>query len=116
MHGGGSSSPFSVLSGQVPADPDEPFFILSLTEIPVGSMGEMGDGTSEPLPLLPMTEQQRFGQHCTCLDFVWPALFSNVFLFFLSPLVFQENVWTSRSHKSLCPRKRAASSQEEISP
>lgn len=60
-----------MLSGQVPADPDEPFFILSLTEIPVGSLGEMGDGTSEPLPLLPVTElsqqqqqqQQRLGQH-----------------------------------------------------
>lgn len=113
-----SLPPSSVLSGQVPADPNEPFFILSLTEIPVGSLGEMGDSTSEPLPHLPVTElsqqQQRFGRHSA---HAWTlfALFDSI-LFFLSPLVFQENVWTSRSLTSSCPRKRAASSQWEISP
>uniref|UniRef100_A0A3Q3JT77 Myb-like domain-containing protein n=1 Tax=Monopterus albus TaxID=43700 RepID=A0A3Q3JT77_MONAL len=39
-----------VLSEQVPSDPDEPFFILSLTEIPVCSSGEVQDSTAEPLP------------------------------------------------------------------
>lgn len=63
----GPSLPLSVLSGQVPADPDEPFFILSLTEIPVGSLGGTGDSTSEALALLPATDlsqqQQRSEQH-----------------------------------------------------
>ncbi|XP_053195480.1 transcription factor TFIIIB component B'' homolog [Scomber japonicus] len=41
----------------VPSDPDEPpFFILSLTEIPVCSSGEVVDSTSEPLPYLPVTD------------------------------------------------------------
>ncbi len=46
----------SVLSEQVPPDPDEPFFILSLTEIPVCSSGEVVGGASEPLPYLPVTD------------------------------------------------------------
>lgn len=112
-----SLPPSSVLSGQVPADADEPFFILSLTEIPVGSLGEMGDSTSEPLPLLPVTElsqqQQRFGHHLHMPGLCLPFL---ILYCFLSPLVFQENVWTSRSLTSSSPRKRAASSQWEISP
>ncbi|XP_062290751.1 transcription factor TFIIIB component B'' homolog isoform X1 [Scomber scombrus] len=40
----------------LPSDPDEPFFILSLTEIPVCSSGEVVDSTSEPLPYLPVTD------------------------------------------------------------
>lgn len=71
-----------MLSAQVPADPDEPFFILSLTEIPVGSLAEMGDSSSEPLPLLPVTElsqQQRFGNTLhmpgLCLAFFYSILF-----------------------------------------
>lgn len=48
---------------QDPSDPDEPFFILSLTEIPVSSSGERVDSVPEPLPSLPVTdapiEQQR---------------------------------------------------------
>lgn len=44
----------SVLS--VPSDPDEPFFILSLTEIPVCSSGEVVDSVSEPTPYLPVTD------------------------------------------------------------
>lgn len=40
----------------MPSDPDEPFFILSLTEIPVYSVGEMGGSTAEPLPGVPVTE------------------------------------------------------------
>lgn len=75
-----------MLSGQVPADPDEPFFILSLTEIPVGSLGEMGDSTSEPLPLLPVTElsqqqQQRFGQH-SAQAWTLFALFDSILFFY----------------------------------
>uniref|UniRef100_UPI0037E7F656 transcription factor TFIIIB component B'' homolog n=1 Tax=Semicossyphus pulcher TaxID=241346 RepID=UPI0037E7F656 len=45
-----------MLSGQVPSDPDEPFFILSLTEIPVCSSGQALDSASEPLPYLPVTD------------------------------------------------------------
>ncbi|XP_044189507.1 transcription factor TFIIIB component B'' homolog isoform X1 [Thunnus albacares] len=40
----------------MPSDPDEPFFILSLTEIPVSSSGEVVDSTSEPPPYLPVTD------------------------------------------------------------
>lgn len=39
----------SVLPEPVPSDPDEPFFILSLTEIP---LAEVVGGASEPLPCL----------------------------------------------------------------
>ncbi|XP_070844622.1 transcription factor TFIIIB component B'' homolog [Chaetodon trifascialis] len=45
-----------MLSVQVPSDPDEPFFILSLTEIPVCSSGEAADSVSEPLSYLPTTD------------------------------------------------------------
>ncbi|XP_076614534.1 uncharacterized protein LOC143338191 isoform X2 [Chaetodon auriga] len=45
-----------MLSVQVPSDPDEPFFILSLTEIPVCSSGEVVDSVSEPLSYLPVTD------------------------------------------------------------
>ncbi|XP_035523717.1 transcription factor TFIIIB component B'' homolog isoform X2 [Morone saxatilis] len=45
-----------LLSEQVPSDPDEPFFILSLTEIPVCSTGEVVDCVSEPLPYLPVAD------------------------------------------------------------
>ncbi|KAK5879287.1 hypothetical protein CesoFtcFv8_024605 [Champsocephalus esox] len=41
---------------QDPSDPDEPFFILSLTEIPVSSSGERVDSVPEPLPSLPVTD------------------------------------------------------------
>ncbi|XP_029372171.1 transcription factor TFIIIB component B'' homolog isoform X2 [Echeneis naucrates] len=41
-----------MLSEQVPSDPDEPFFILSLTEIPVCSSGQVVDSAAEPLPYL----------------------------------------------------------------
>ncbi|XP_019937683.2 transcription factor TFIIIB component B'' homolog isoform X2 [Paralichthys olivaceus] len=40
-------------SEQMPSDPDEPFFILSLSEIPVCSSGEVMDSAAEPLPYLP---------------------------------------------------------------
>lgn len=53
-----------MLSEQVPSDPDEPFFILSLTEIPVSSSGEVVDSAAEPFSYLPATvasvAQQRF--------------------------------------------------------
>nr|XP_043868060.1 transcription factor TFIIIB component B'' homolog isoform X3 [Solea senegalensis] len=39
-------------SEQVPSDKDEPFFILSLTEIPVGSSGELVETAAQPLPLV----------------------------------------------------------------
>lgn len=52
----------SVLSEQVPSDPDEPFFILSLTEIPVCSSGEVADSASEPLPYLPVTDASMLQQ------------------------------------------------------
>ncbi|XP_045922961.1 transcription factor TFIIIB component B'' homolog isoform X2 [Micropterus dolomieu] len=45
-----------LLSEQVPSDPDEPFFILSLTEIPVCSSGEVVDSVCEPFPYLPVTD------------------------------------------------------------
>ncbi|XP_026210201.1 transcription factor TFIIIB component B'' homolog isoform X2 [Anabas testudineus] len=45
-----------MLSEQVPSDPDEPFFILSLTEIPVSSSGEVVDSAAEPLSYLPVTD------------------------------------------------------------
>ncbi|KAK1884579.1 Transcription factor TFIIIB component B'' like [Dissostichus eleginoides] len=41
---------------QDPSDPDEPFFILSLTEIPVSSSGEGVDSVPEPLPSLPVAD------------------------------------------------------------
>ncbi|KAL3042038.1 hypothetical protein OYC64_020066 [Pagothenia borchgrevinki] len=41
---------------QDPSDPDEPFFILSLTEIPVSSSGEGVNSVPEPLPSLPVTD------------------------------------------------------------
>lgn len=37
---------------EVPSDPDEPFFILSLTEIPVCSSGEVLASAPKPLPYL----------------------------------------------------------------
>ncbi|XP_035996610.1 transcription factor TFIIIB component B'' homolog [Fundulus heteroclitus] len=40
---------------QVPSDPDEPFFILSLTEIPVSSAGEVEARAAENLAYLPAT-------------------------------------------------------------
>ncbi|XP_071321461.1 transcription factor TFIIIB component B'' homolog isoform X2 [Trachinotus anak] len=45
-----------MLSEQVPPDPDEPFFILSLTEIPVCSSGQVADSAAEPLPYLPVAD------------------------------------------------------------
>ncbi|XP_029025194.1 transcription factor TFIIIB component B'' homolog isoform X2 [Betta splendens] len=45
-----------MLLEQVPSDPDEPFFILSLTEIPVSSSGEVVDSAAEPLSYLPVTD------------------------------------------------------------
>ncbi|XP_028272940.1 transcription factor TFIIIB component B'' homolog isoform X4 [Parambassis ranga] len=45
-----------MLPEQVPTDPDEPFFILSLTEIPVSSSEEMMDSTAEHLSYLPVTD------------------------------------------------------------
>ncbi|XP_008274380.1 transcription factor TFIIIB component B'' homolog isoform X3 [Stegastes partitus] len=51
---------YPVFSGmlpvQVPSDPDEPFFILSLTEIPVSSSGEVGNSAAEHLSYLPVTD------------------------------------------------------------
>ncbi|XP_058473046.1 transcription factor TFIIIB component B'' homolog isoform X2 [Solea solea] len=46
-------------SEQVPSDKDEPFFILSLTEIPVGSSGELVETAAEPLPLVGETSIQQ---------------------------------------------------------
>ncbi|KAG8010547.1 Transcription factor TFIIIB component B''-like protein, partial [Nibea albiflora] len=45
-----------MLSDQMPSDPDEPFFILSLTEIPVCPSGEAVDSVSAPLSYLPVTD------------------------------------------------------------
>ncbi|MED6250262.1 hypothetical protein ATANTOWER_028009 [Ataeniobius toweri] len=45
----------SVLPEQVPSDPDEPFFILSLTEVPVSSAGEVETSPAERLSYLPAT-------------------------------------------------------------
>ncbi|XP_033502895.2 uncharacterized protein LOC117269742 isoform X2 [Epinephelus lanceolatus] len=45
-----------MLPQQEPSDPDEPFFILSLTEIPVCSAGEVLGSVPEPLPYLPVTD------------------------------------------------------------
>ncbi|XP_054908298.1 LOW QUALITY PROTEIN: transcription factor TFIIIB component B'' homolog [Poeciliopsis prolifica] len=44
-----------ILPEQVPSDPDEPFFILSLTEIPVPSAGEVGASGAQNLSYLPAT-------------------------------------------------------------
>ncbi|XP_016525326.1 uncharacterized protein LOC103135864 isoform X4 [Poecilia formosa] len=44
-----------MLPEQVPSDPDEPFFILSLTEIPVPSAGEVGASGAQNLSYLPAT-------------------------------------------------------------
>ncbi|XP_017283039.1 transcription factor TFIIIB component B'' homolog isoform X2 [Kryptolebias marmoratus] len=45
-----------VLPAEVPSDPDEPFFILSLTAIPVSSAGEGETISSEHLSDLPVTD------------------------------------------------------------
>ncbi|XP_072227461.1 uncharacterized protein [Leuresthes tenuis] len=45
-----------ILPEQVPSDPDEPFFILSLTEIPVSSAGEEMSSGAEHLSYLPVTD------------------------------------------------------------
>nr|XP_046230918.1 transcription factor TFIIIB component B'' homolog isoform X2 [Scatophagus argus] len=45
-----------MLQDQMPSDPDEPFFILSLTEIPVCSLAEVVNRTPEPVPYLPETD------------------------------------------------------------
>uniref|UniRef100_A0A3Q1EFC8 B double prime 1, subunit of RNA polymerase III transcription initiation factor IIIB n=1 Tax=Acanthochromis polyacanthus TaxID=80966 RepID=A0A3Q1EFC8_9TELE len=52
------SYPFfpEMLPEQVPSDPDEPFFILSLTEIPVSSSEEVVDSAAEHLSYLPSTD------------------------------------------------------------
>ncbi|XP_027881110.1 transcription factor TFIIIB component B'' homolog isoform X1 [Xiphophorus couchianus] len=42
-----------ILPEQVPSDPDEPFFILSLTEIPVPSAGEVGVSGAQNLSYCP---------------------------------------------------------------
>ncbi|XP_056147050.1 mucin-2-like isoform X2 [Lampris incognitus] len=46
-----------VLSEEVPPNPEEPFFILSLTEIPVFPSGEEMESVSEPIPYLPATDE-----------------------------------------------------------
>lgn len=55
---------FSVLSEQMHSDPEESFFILSLTEIPVCSSGDTVDGAAEHVSYLPTTDastqQHRF--------------------------------------------------------
>ncbi|XP_047228749.1 transcription factor TFIIIB component B'' homolog isoform X2 [Girardinichthys multiradiatus] len=43
------------LPEQVPSDPDEPFFILSLTEVPVSSAEEVETSPAESLSYLPAT-------------------------------------------------------------
>ncbi|XP_041666445.1 transcription factor TFIIIB component B'' homolog isoform X2 [Cheilinus undulatus] len=43
-----------MLSGNIPSDPNEEFFILDLTEIPVCQQGEVLDGAAEPLSYLPV--------------------------------------------------------------
>ncbi|XP_041825699.1 transcription factor TFIIIB component B'' homolog [Melanotaenia boesemani] len=48
-----------ILPEQVPSDPDEPFFILSLTEIPVSSTGEVLNSTAEHLSYLPVTDASK---------------------------------------------------------
>ncbi|XP_013885327.1 transcription factor TFIIIB component B'' homolog [Austrofundulus limnaeus] len=45
-----------ILPTEVPSDPDEPFFILSLTEIPVSSVREGVDSAPEHLPDPPVTD------------------------------------------------------------
>ncbi|CAG5867604.1 unnamed protein product [Menidia menidia] len=45
-----------VLPEKVPSDPEEPFFILSLTEIPVCSSGEVLDTRAEHLPSQPVSD------------------------------------------------------------
>ncbi|XP_024154567.1 transcription factor TFIIIB component B'' homolog isoform X2 [Oryzias melastigma] len=53
-----------MLPEQVPSDPDEPFFILSLTEIPVSSSGDAGTGAAKQLPHLAVADdstQQSWG-------------------------------------------------------
>ncbi|GLD51698.1 transcription factor TFIIIB component B'' homolog [Lates japonicus] len=45
-----------MLSEQAPSDPEETFFILALTEIPVCSSGEVVDSAAEPLPYLPVAD------------------------------------------------------------
>ncbi len=112
----------SVLSEQVPPDPDEPFFILSLTEIPVCSSGEVVGGASEPLPYLPVTDasmrQQRLvpfiSWSCRLRAGVYLVLFGVRFYNFLHPsAVFLGRVWQQwkmgLSLMSLCLRlwKRA---------
>ncbi|KAK5603255.1 hypothetical protein CRENBAI_011700, partial [Crenichthys baileyi] len=47
-----------LLPEQVPSDPDEPFFILSLTEVPVSSTGEVETCPAESLSYLPASGQQ----------------------------------------------------------
>jgi len=51
-----ASVSLSVLPEQVPSDPDEPFFILSLTEIPVSSAREEMSSGAEHLSYLPVTD------------------------------------------------------------
>ncbi|KAM4635704.1 uncharacterized protein ACJ7VT_010842 isoform 2-T2 [Polymixia lowei] len=45
-----------VLTDQTPSDTEEPFFILSLTEVPVFPSGEEVGTVSEPPPYLPATD------------------------------------------------------------
>ncbi|XP_026153217.1 transcription factor TFIIIB component B'' homolog isoform X2 [Mastacembelus armatus] len=45
-----------LLLEQVPSDPDEPFFILSLTEIPVCSSADVLDSAAEPLSYPSVTD------------------------------------------------------------
>ncbi|XP_029941115.1 transcription factor TFIIIB component B'' homolog [Salarias fasciatus] len=44
-----------MLPDSVPSDPDEPFFILSLTAVPVSSSGEVAPSAAEPPPFLTAT-------------------------------------------------------------
>lgn len=50
------SRSLSVLPAEVPSDPDEPFFILSLIEIPVSSVTEGVNSASEHLSDFPVTD------------------------------------------------------------
>lgn len=45
-----------MLPEKVPSDPDEPFFILSLTEIPLSSSGEVVNSATENPSCLSVTE------------------------------------------------------------
>uniref|UniRef100_A0A671XHW1 Myb-like domain-containing protein n=1 Tax=Sparus aurata TaxID=8175 RepID=A0A671XHW1_SPAAU len=97
-----------MLPEQMPSDPDEPFFILSLTEIPVCSSGDVSD------PYLPVTDASMQQQSVTgeSLAFAGDGPLSNVAVT-VSP---EESGETERGVKDEAAHTQSSSLENPVDP